>query len=109
MCVIHTRQNKKQEAARHAELVNERVSVSLCGLSEVSVPGSKVRKRAAHLAHHQGAVLGAVSIRVVVAVVVTSHHAEGLVGTLTRGWPEREKLHDIHLLFIQSRAASHAL
>lgn len=43
------------------------------------------------LTHHQGAVLGAVSVRVVVAVVVASHHAEGLIGTLTCCWPEREK------------------
>lgn len=45
-----------------------------------------------HLTHHQRPVLRAVSIRVVLAVAVTSHHAEGLVGSLTgcrpKGQPE---------------------
>lgn len=44
-----------------------------------------------HLSHHQRAVLGAVPIRVVVGVVVTSHHAKGLDGALTRRRPARER------------------
>lgn len=89
--VIHTHKpEQKQETARHAELVNVCLSGERRILWSQRGYRSKVRNwEAAYLAHHQGAFLGAVSIRVVVGVVLTSHHAEGLVGTLTR-WPETE-------------------
>lgn len=47
------------------------------------------RSQVRHLPHHHGAVLGAVSVRVLEDVVVASHHFEGLVGTLTCCWPEK--------------------
>lgn len=49
-------------------------------------------KAATHLPHHERAVLRAVSVRVTVGVVMTSHHAEGLVGALTRRRPEDQKV-----------------
>lgn len=49
------------------------------------------RSERTHLTHHQRAVLGAVSVRVVVGVVVTPRHAEGLVGTFARCRPEGEE------------------
>lgn len=45
VCVLftlaHTNQNKKQEAARHAELLNERVSVSLFESARFQSPGQR--------------------------------------------------------------------
>lgn len=64
--------------------------------SEMNVPEpvcveSARSKVTTDLTHHQSAVLGAVSVRVAVAVAVASHHAERLIGALTCCWPEREK------------------
>lgn len=56
----------------------------------VSVQSRSKVKTETHLTHHQGAVLGAVCIRVLVGVVVLSRCAEGLVGALTRSGPEKQ-------------------
>lgn len=68
-----------------------RASVKCVSVEHTLTRSVSVCQVPTHLSHHQRAVLGAVPVRVVVGVVVTSHHAKGLVGALTCRRPAREK------------------
>lgn len=83
LCIYIINLNTRQK--KDVKLSRDDVSVSLRSSGVTFV------QRMSHLTHHQGAVLRSVSVRVAMGVVVASHHAEGLVGTLTCRRPERHK------------------